>query len=99
MCPGTDLLCLELFTGITGLQWAKHLRSSVRVTITDINETCVKMIRENCELNNIRVDTGSRGPRGPEGVGSDADGSPIAAVEVAKMDANVIMHLRPFDYM
>lgn len=57
------------------------------------------MIRENCELNNIRVDTGSRGPRGPEGVGSDADGSPIAAVEVAKMDANVIMHLRPFDYM
>uniref|UniRef100_A0A3P8UJ41 tRNA (guanine(26)-N(2))-dimethyltransferase n=1 Tax=Cynoglossus semilaevis TaxID=244447 RepID=A0A3P8UJ41_CYNSE len=93
--------CLDAFgaTGITGLQWAKHLRSSVRVTITDINETCVKMIRENCELNNIRVDTGSRGPRGPEGVGSDADGSPIAAVEVAKMDANVIMHLRPFDYI
>ncbi len=82
-----------------GLQWAKHLRNAVRVTITDISDTCVKMIKENCELNRIRVDGGSRGTRGPDGAGSEAKGAPIATVEVAKMDANVIMHLRPFDYM
>uniref|UniRef100_A0A3P9IKH0 tRNA (guanine(26)-N(2))-dimethyltransferase n=1 Tax=Oryzias latipes TaxID=8090 RepID=A0A3P9IKH0_ORYLA len=88
------LECLDAFgaTGIMGLQWAKHLRNSVKVTITDITDTCVKMIKENCELNNIRVDGGSRPPRGN-------DAQPIATVEVVKMDANVIMHLRAFDYI
>ncbi|KAM9762923.1 TRMT1-like protein isoform 2-T2 [Menidia menidia] len=88
--------CLDAFgaTGIMGLQWAKHLRGAVKVTITDISDTCVKMIRENCELNHIRAEGGPRGPRGPE-----AEAPPIASVEVAKMDANVIMHLRPFDYI
>ncbi|CAG5862710.1 unnamed protein product [Menidia menidia] len=81
-------------SGIMGLQWAKHLRGAVKVTITDISDTCVKMIRENCELNHIRAEGGPRGPRGPE-----AEAPPIASVEVAKMDANVIMHLRPFDYI
>ncbi|XP_039667447.1 TRMT1-like protein [Perca fluviatilis] len=93
--------CLDAFgaTGIMGLQWAKHLRNAVKVTITDISDTCVKMIKENCELNNIRVDGGSRGPRGPDGATSEVEGSPIATVEVAKMDANVTMHLWPFDYI
>lgn len=79
-----------------GLQWAKHLRGAVRVTINDISEVCVKMIKENCELNDIRVDGASRGPWGPDG---EAKGVAISGVEVTKMDANVIMHLRPFDYM
>uniref|UniRef100_A0A665WB90 tRNA (guanine(26)-N(2))-dimethyltransferase n=1 Tax=Echeneis naucrates TaxID=173247 RepID=A0A665WB90_ECHNA len=89
------LECLDAFgaTGIMGLQWAKHLRNAVKVTITDISDTCVKMIKENCELNHIRVDGGSRG------VSSEVEGLPIATVEVAKMDANVMMHLRPFDYI
>ncbi|KAM4739665.1 TRMT1-like protein isoform 3-T3 [Anableps anableps] len=93
------LECLDAFgaTGIMGLQWAKHLRNTVRVTITDISDTCVKMIKENCELNNIRVDGGSRGPR--EKAGCESESAPVATVEVAKMDANVIMHLRPFDYI
>lgn len=82
-----------------GLQWAKHLRSAVKVTITDISDTCVKMIKENCELNHIRAEGNSRGPRGSDGPSSDAEGVPIATVEVANMDANVMMHLRPFDYM
>ncbi|XP_030628353.1 TRMT1-like protein [Chanos chanos] len=92
------LECLDAFgaTGIMGLQWAKHLRSAVKVTINDINEACVKMIRENCHLNHIRVE-GSRTPRPAEGVGEPD--TPIASVEVVKMDANVIMHLRPFDYI
>uniref|UniRef100_A0A1A8FN48 tRNA (guanine(27)-N(2))-dimethyltransferase n=3 Tax=Nothobranchius korthausae TaxID=1143690 RepID=A0A1A8FN48_9TELE len=95
------LECLDAFgaTGIMGLQWAKHLRNAVRVTITDISDTCVKMIKENCELNNIRVDGGQRGPRGPDRVSAEAETTPIATVEVAKMDANVIMHLRSFDYI
>lgn len=92
------LECLDAFgaTGIMGLQWAKHLRNAVKVTITDINETCVKMIRENCHLNHIRVE-GSRGSRVPDT--AEGEGVPIATVEVTKMDANVIMHLRPFDYI
>uniref|UniRef100_A0A8C1V3R2 tRNA (guanine(26)-N(2))-dimethyltransferase n=1 Tax=Cyprinus carpio TaxID=7962 RepID=A0A8C1V3R2_CYPCA len=92
------LECLDAFgaTGIMGLQWAKHLRNSVKVTINDINEACVKMIKENCHLNHIRVE-GNRTGRQLDGAG-DAD-SPIALVEVVKMDANVIMHLRPFDYI
>lgn len=87
---------LILFVGIMGLQWAKHLRNSVKVTINDLSEACVKMIKENCDLNHIRVE-GTRTGRQLDGTG-DAD-SPIASVEVVKMDANVIMHLRPFDYM
>ncbi|XP_043985942.1 TRMT1-like protein [Gambusia affinis] len=95
------LECLDAFgaTGIMGLQWAKHLRSTVRVTITDISDTCVKMIRENCELNNIRADGGPRGPRGPDRAGCEPETAPVATVEVAKMDANVMMHLRAFDYI
>lgn len=94
--PTRFTCCLS---GIMGLQWAKHLRNAVKVTITDISDVCVKMIKENCELNHIRVDGGSRVPRGCDGGSSEVEGVPIAAVEVAKMDANVIMHLRPFDYM
>ena len=84
-----------------GLQWAKHLRGSVRVTISDISDACVKMIRENCQLNNIRVGGASPGPAGPpeEQAPGDGDAGAIATVEVAKMDANVMMHLRSFDYM
>uniref|UniRef100_A0A8C2XDI9 tRNA (guanine(26)-N(2))-dimethyltransferase n=1 Tax=Cyclopterus lumpus TaxID=8103 RepID=A0A8C2XDI9_CYCLU len=98
------LECLDAFgaTGIMGLQWAKHLRNAVKVTITDISDTCIKMIKENCELNQIRVDGGSRGsrvPRGPDGAGSEVEGAPVATVEVVKMDANVTMHLWPFDYI
>ncbi|KAM9832066.1 LOW QUALITY PROTEIN: TRMT1-like protein [Neosynchiropus ocellatus] len=89
------LECLDAFgaTGIAGLQWAKHLRGAIRVTITDISDACVKMIKENCKLNHIRVEGTARGPEG------DEEAAPVAAVEVAKMDANVIMHLRPFDYI
>lgn len=91
----SPLECLDAFgaTGIMGLQWAKHLRSAVKVTITDINEACVNMIRENCELNQIRVAPWGGSESGPE---SEAY---VSAIEVNKMDANVIMHLRPFDYI
>ncbi|XP_056133416.1 TRMT1-like protein [Lampris incognitus] len=95
------LECLDAFgaTGIMGLQWAKHLRNAVKVTITDINETCVKMIKENCQLNHIRIDGGSRTTWAADGTSSEVEVLPIATVEVAKMDANVIMHLRSFDYI
>ncbi|XP_041913988.1 TRMT1-like protein [Alosa sapidissima] len=95
----SPLECLDAFgaTGIMGLQWAKHLRGAVKVTINDISEPCVKMIKENCQLNHIRVDGSRTTPRPAEGQG-DAD-APFATVEVVKMDANVIMHLRAFDYI
>lgn len=98
--------CLDAFgaTGIMGLQWAKHLHSAVKVTITDISETCVNMIRENCELNRIRVspwsESGSSPGSGPGfGPGSSGAEGYVNTVEVNKMDANVMMHLRPFDYI
>nr|XP_015210550.1 PREDICTED: TRMT1-like protein isoform X3 [Lepisosteus oculatus] len=96
----SPLECLDAFgaTGIMGLQWAKHLRRAVKVTINDINEACVKMIRENCHLNHMRVE-GSRGSRHTDAEGQEPEEDPIATVEVTKMDASVIMHLRPFDYM
>ncbi|KAL7888004.1 hypothetical protein AOLI_G00029780 [Acnodon oligacanthus] len=94
----SPLECLDAFgaTGIMGLQWAKHLRNAVKVTINDINEACVKMIKENCRLNHIRAE-GGRATRQVEGTGESDN--PIATVEVSKMDANVIMHLRAFDYI
>uniref|UniRef100_A0A3B4BDH1 tRNA (guanine(26)-N(2))-dimethyltransferase n=1 Tax=Periophthalmus magnuspinnatus TaxID=409849 RepID=A0A3B4BDH1_9GOBI len=103
----SPLECLDAFgaTGIMGLQWAKHLRSAVRVTITDISDTCVNMIRENCQLNQIRVapwagpESGSESGSGPGPGSGAAEGRYLTTVEVNKMDANVIMHLRPFDYI
>lgn len=79
-----------------GLQWAKHLHSSVKVSINDISEACVKMIKVNCQLNNIRVDGGRIGWQSDSAGNTD---SAINTVEVCQMDANVIMHLRAFDYM
>ncbi|XP_063056257.1 TRMT1-like protein [Engraulis encrasicolus] len=96
----SPLECLDAFgaTGIMGLQWAKHLRGAVKVIINDLSDTCVKMIKENCQLNNIRVE-GSRTPRPLDAASGDAPDAPIATVEVSKMDANVLMHMRPFDYI
>ncbi|XP_027019175.2 TRMT1-like protein isoform X2 [Tachysurus fulvidraco] len=87
----SPLECLDAFgaTGIMGLQWAKHLRSAVKVTINDINEACVNMIKENCHLNHI----------GLEAEQADDSDDPVNTVEVTQMDANVLMHLRAFDYI
>nr|XP_061748313.1 TRMT1-like protein isoform X5 [Nerophis ophidion] len=95
------LECLDAFgaTGIAGLQWAKHLHNAVKVTITDISETCVKMIKENCQLNQIQVDRSSEGPDCCEEAPGEVEGEGVTAVEVVKMDANVMMHLRAFDYI
>ncbi|XP_055965565.1 TRMT1-like protein isoform X1 [Sorex fumeus] len=86
--------CLDAFgaTGIMGLQWAKHLGSAVKVTINDLNENSVTLIQENCHLNKLTVvlDT--------EGKDESAEESP-GKVTVTRMDANVLMHLRAFDFI
>ncbi|CAN9500295.1 unnamed protein product [Ophioblennius macclurei] len=94
----TPLDCLDAFgaTGIMGLQWATQLRSAVHVTISDISDVCVRNIRENCRLNNV---TPKAPPTDPEGSSSTPNSAASITVEVAKMDANVIMHLRAFDYI
>ncbi|XP_053892673.1 TRMT1-like protein isoform X1 [Malaclemys terrapin pileata] len=94
------LECLDAFgaTGIMGLQWAKHLGNSVKVTINDFNENSVTMIQENCHLNKMKVmmnpkeedDCDDTMEEGEENVG---------IIDVTKMDANVIMHLRSFDFI
>ncbi|XP_012983861.1 TRMT1-like protein isoform X2 [Melopsittacus undulatus] len=91
--------CLDAFgaTGIMGLQWAKHLGSAVKVTINDCNENSVTMIQENCHLNKMKVKLNSKEEDHDETVG-DEEGNPDT-IEVTKMDANVIMHLRSFDFI
>ncbi|NXB51014.1 TRM1L protein, partial [Leucopsar rothschildi] len=91
--------CLDAFgaTGIMGLQWAKHLRSSVKVTINDCNENSVAMIKENCHLNKMKVKLNIKEEDSDENVGNGEENSD--AIEVTKMDANVIMHLRSFDFI
>ncbi|XP_068809642.1 TRMT1-like protein isoform X2 [Struthio camelus] len=92
--------CLDAFgaTGIMGLQWAKHLRSSVKVTINDCNENSVTMIQENCHLNKMKVIL--RNTKEDDSDEAIEDGEEnIGSIEVTKMDANVIMHLRSFDFI
>ncbi|NWW32653.1 TRM1L protein, partial [Panurus biarmicus] len=91
--------CLDAFgaTGIMGLQWAKHLRSSVKVTINDCNENSVTMIKENCHLNKMKVKLNMREEDNDETVGNGEENSDT--IEVTKMDANVVMHLRSFDFI
>ncbi|NXM92236.1 TRM1L protein, partial [Oenanthe oenanthe] len=91
--------CLDAFgaTGIMGLQWAKHLRSSVKVTINDCNENSVAMIKENCHLNKMKVKLNIKEEDDDETVGNGEENSDT--IEVTKMDANVIMHLRSFDFI
>ncbi|KAM6323478.1 TRMT1-like protein [Aegotheles albertisi] len=91
--------CLDAFgaTGIMGLQWAKHLRSSVKVTINDCNENSVMMIQENCHLNKMKVKLNTREEDNDEAMGDGEENTDTT--EVTKMDANVIMHLRSFDFI
>ncbi|NXS54509.1 TRM1L protein, partial [Brachypteracias leptosomus] len=91
--------CLDAFgaTGIMGLQWAKHLRNSVRVTINDCNENSVAMIRENCLLNKMKVKLNTKEEDNDEAMGDGEENADT--IEVTKMDANVIMHLRSFDFI
>ncbi|NXB67624.1 TRM1L protein, partial [Struthidea cinerea] len=91
--------CLDAFgaTGIMGLQWAKHLRSSVKVTINDCNENSVTMIKENCHLNKMKVKLNIKEEDNDQTVGDGEENSDT--IEVTKMDANVIMHLRSFDFI
>ncbi|MGH0148348.1 UNVERIFIED_CONTAM: hypothetical protein FKN15_047513 [Acipenser sinensis] len=92
----SPLECLDAFgaTGIMGLQWAQHLCSAVKVTINDISETSVKMIRENCHLNHMRVQG-----ENDDSEEEELDEEPFSTIEVTKMDANVLMHLRAFDFI
>ncbi|XP_028936565.1 TRMT1-like protein isoform X2 [Ornithorhynchus anatinus] len=95
----SPLECLDAFgaTGIMGLQWAKHLGNSVKVTINDLNENSVMMIQENCHLNKMKVVLGNKEEdEGNEDLEVEEN---VGTIEVTKMDANVLMHLRSFDFI
>ncbi|XP_073464481.1 TRMT1-like protein isoform X2 [Aquarana catesbeiana] len=94
------LECLDAFsaTGIMGLQWAKHLGNSVKVTLNDISDSSTAMIRENCQLNQMKVLMKSE--EKSEAVVIDKDVEEfVNTVEVTQMDANVLMHTRSFDFI
>ncbi|XP_006980001.1 tRNA (guanine(27)-N(2))-dimethyltransferase isoform X2 [Peromyscus maniculatus bairdii] len=92
------LECLDAFgaTGIMGLQWAKHLGNAVKVTINDLNENSVSLIQKNCHLNKLKVVVDSEEKE--EGDALDEDGT-LGDIQVTRMDANVLMHLRSFDFI
>lgn len=81
-----------------GLQWAKHLGDAVRVTINDINEGSVKMIGENCHLNRMKVVMNRKEEEEDEDEVEENDDT-LGTIEVTQMDANVLMHLRAFDFI
>ncbi|XP_066117437.1 TRMT1-like protein isoform X1 [Saccopteryx bilineata] len=93
------LECLDAFgaTGIMGLQWAKHLGNAVKVTINDLNENSVTLIQENCHLNKLKVVVDSKEEEESEDILEGEE--KLGNIEVTKMDANVLMHLRSFDFI
>uniref|UniRef100_A0A8D0LRJ1 tRNA (guanine(27)-N(2))-dimethyltransferase n=1 Tax=Sus scrofa TaxID=9823 RepID=A0A8D0LRJ1_PIG len=94
------LECLDAFgaTGIMGLQWAKHLGNAVKVTINDLNENSVTLIQENCHLNKLKVVVDSKEKEESDDILEEGEEN-LGNVKVTKMDANVLMHLRSFDFI
>ncbi|KAL8178136.1 UNVERIFIED_CONTAM: TRMT1-like protein [Gekko kuhli] len=94
------LECLDAFgaTGIMGLQWAKHLGNSVKVTINDYNKNSVTMIHENCHLNKMKVVTSSKEEDDCDETLEEGEEN-FPTIDVTQMDANVIMYLRAFDFI
>nr|XP_033815700.1 TRMT1-like protein isoform X2 [Geotrypetes seraphini] len=93
------IACLDAFggTGIMGLQWAKHFGRVVKVTINDLNENSVAMIQENCSLNKIKVMKQKEEQEAADVIEKGEEF--INMVEVTNLDANVLMHLRAFDFI
>ncbi|XP_040187155.1 TRMT1-like protein isoform X2 [Rana temporaria] len=91
------LECLDAFsaTGIMGLQWAKHLGNSVKVTLNDISDSSTAIIRENCQLNKMKVLMKSEEKSEVVVIEEKF----VNTVEVTQMDANVLMHTRSFDFI
>ncbi|KAM6165968.1 TRMT1-like protein isoform 2-T2 [Erethizon dorsatum] len=94
------LECLDAFgaTGIMGLQWAKHLGNAVKVTINDLNENSVTLIQENCHLNKLKVVVDSKEKKENDDNLEEGEEN-LGNIKVTKMDANVLMHLRSFDFI
>ncbi|XP_032174886.1 TRMT1-like protein isoform X2 [Mustela erminea] len=94
------LECLDAFgaTGIMGLQWAKHLGSAVKVTINDLNENSVTLIQENCHLNKLKVVVDCKEKEESDAILEEGEEN-LGNIKVTKMDANVLMHLRSFDFI
>ncbi|XP_004706729.1 TRMT1-like protein isoform X2 [Echinops telfairi] len=96
----SPLECLDAFgaTGIMGLQWAKHLGNAVKVTINDLNENSVTLIQENCHLNKLKVVVDNKEKEERDAVLEEGEEN-LGNIKVTKMDANVLMHLRAFDFI
>ncbi|XP_067585018.1 TRMT1-like protein isoform X1 [Pseudorca crassidens] len=94
------LECLDAFgaTGIMGLQWAKHLGNAVKVTINDLNENSVTLIQENCHLNKLKVVVDCKEKEENDDIPEEGEEN-FGNIKVTKMDANVLMHLRSFDFI
>ncbi|XP_063816133.1 TRMT1-like protein isoform X2 [Pseudophryne corroboree] len=95
------LECLDAFssTGIMGLQWAKNLRNSVHVTVNDISDSSIAMIRENCQLNKMKAVMKSKEQPEMETDPTAEKDDFMGTIEVTQMDANILMHMQAFDFI
>ncbi|XP_023932530.1 TRMT1-like protein [Lingula anatina] len=99
--------CLDAFsaTGISGLQWKKHLGHKVKVTMNDANADAVQNIKDNCALNgvefhqNLEIKPGNDQNGGPDVNDSGEKQEDLSKVEVFQADANVLLYLRSFDFV
>ncbi|XP_013415141.1 TRMT1-like protein isoform X2 [Lingula anatina] len=99
--------CLDAFsaTGISGLQWKKHLGHKIKVTVNDANADAVQNIKDNCALNgvefhqNVEIKPGNDQNGGPDVIDSGEKQEDLSKVEVFQADANVLLYLRSFDFV
>ncbi|KAI8518299.1 TRMT1-like protein [Branchiostoma belcheri] len=112
-----QLRCLDAFgaTGIEGILWSKYLRSKQpQVTIGDIKEETVALIKKNVRSNGFRVKNEENSHVREEADGrmnneegsvddnapaDDAEVMKTPEIEVVCCDANVLLHQRPFDFV
>ncbi|XP_066294709.1 TRMT1-like protein isoform X1 [Branchiostoma lanceolatum] len=111
-----QLRCLDAFgaTGIEGILWSKYLKSKhPQVTIGDIKEETVALIRRNVRSNGFRVKTEEKKHLSDKGEGrvnneeggmddngaEDTELTKKPEIEVVCCDANVLLHQRPFDFV
>ena len=74
------------------------MKLSLNDAINDLNENSVTLIQENCHLNKLKVVVDSKEKEEREDILEEGEEN-LGNIKVTKMDANVLMHLRSFDFM
>jgi len=86
--------CLDAFsaTGLCAIQWKKNIGHKVNITAIDLKDDCIEKIKLNCKLNKIEAITKTI-------VDINDISEKSNTINVCKASANVVMHLKAFDFM